>query len=100
MSNTDFVHSFVETLNYALAKDYDATSKVMRTKVPANKSLVTDSKIIVGGTEEEPMLSGLSLLNSMINTYCGKKIFAVINDKGNIERFEVEKDLEITTAKL
>lgn len=92
MPNSDFLHSFVDTLNHALAKDYDATSKVMMTKVPANKSLITDSKIIVGGTDEEPTLSGLSLLNSMINTYCGKKIVAVIyNDDGNIQKFDIQE---------
>lgn len=91
MPNSDFIHSFVETLNHALAKDYDATYKVMLTKVPADKSLITDPKIFVGGTDEKPTLSGLSLLNSMINTYCKKKIFAIVDDKGKLEKFEVQE---------
>ena len=90
MPNSDFLHSFVDTLNHALVTDHLATTSVMLNKCHTNKKLVKDSKVFVEGTEEYPTLSALSLLNSMINNYCGKKIITLFDEKGNVKKFDID----------
>lgn len=88
MPNSDFIHSFVSTLNHALSKDRKAVQKVVLEKTPAEYDFTNDPDIIVGVNNT---LSGLSLINSMISAYCGKRIVACIDDNGVLIKFEVMK---------
>lgn len=89
MPNSDFIHSFVSTLNHALSKDRNAVKKVMLTHTKSQYDFINDPDIIVNGNNE---LSALGLLNSMMSAYCGKKITACIEDDGTLTKFEVMKE--------
>lgn len=66
MPNSDFIYSFVSTLNKALSKDRNAVKKVMLTNTKAHYDFTNDPDIIVNSNNE---LSALALFNSMINVY-------------------------------
>ena len=88
MPNSDFIYSFVNTLNQALSKDRNAVKKVMLTHTKAHYDFTNDPDIIVNSNSK---LSALSLFNSMISAYCGKKIVACTEDDGTLTKFEVMK---------
>lgn len=86
MPNSDFIYSFVSTLNQALSKDRNAVKKVMLTNTKAQYDFINDPDIIVNSNNE---LSALALFNSMINVYCGKKIVSCTEDDGTLTKFKV-----------
>lgn len=86
MPNSDFLYSFVQTLNHVASKEPKAMQDLIRTRVKTDTDFADDDKIIVPSHNE---ISVLGIINSMINNYCGKKIVACIDDNDNLTRFKV-----------
>ncbi len=95
MKNSDCLYSFVNTLNYINAKDKEALKKVLLTK-EETKINIAEEPIIIGS--EPNKLSALGVLNTLLNSFCNGRISAVLDDNGDIVRFEVYKKYNTTQA--
>ena len=88
MKKSDCIYSFVNTLNYINSKDKEALKKVLLTK-EETKINIEEDPVVIGN--EPNKLSALGVLNTLLNSFCDERISAVLDDNGDIIRFEVYK---------
>lgn len=88
--NSDFVYSFVNSLNRLHSCERKALEELLLKRVPLENTYKDNSLIISSDNKNE--LSVMRLLNTLISNACGMKIAVSTNDKGELIRFELLKE--------
>lgn len=89
--NSDFVYSFVNSLNRLHSCERKALEELLLKRVPLENTY-KDNSPVIHKDDSKNDLSVMRLLNTLINNACGMKIAISTNDNGDIVRFEVLKE--------
>jgi len=81
----------INILNAMFILDKNATANLLKHRVPVNKNMASTSlDFIIGGTDENPSMSALGLVNTLLLELTGSRVTMSVDEVSGqiVERFE------------